>query len=50
MYLGLNVSSSSHNCVCMVDGGNAIAGLLNHQIYILRNFHVVQLLFDLDDN
>ena len=25
MYLGLNVSSSAHNCGCVVDGGNAMA-------------------------
>ena len=25
VHLGLNVSSSTHNCGCMVDGGNAMA-------------------------
>ena len=27
MYLGLNVSSSTHNCGCVVDGGNAMAAI-----------------------
>ena len=27
VHLGLNVSSSVHNCGCMVDGGNAIAAI-----------------------
>ena len=26
-YVGLNVSSSAHNCGCMVDGGNATAAI-----------------------
>ena len=25
VHLGLNVSSSAHNCGCVVDGGNAMA-------------------------
>ena len=25
--LGLNVSSSAHNCGCVVDGGNAMAAI-----------------------
>ena len=27
MHLGLHVSSSAHNCVCVVDGGNAMAAI-----------------------
>ena len=27
VHLGLNVSSSAHNCGCVVDGGNAMAPL-----------------------
>ena len=27
VHLGLNVSSSAHNCGCMVDGGNAMAAI-----------------------
>ena len=27
VHLGLNVSSSAHNCGCVVDGGNAIAAI-----------------------
>ena len=27
MHLGLNVSSSAHNCGCVVDGGNAMSGI-----------------------
>ena len=27
VYLGLNVSSSAHNCGCVVDGGNATAAI-----------------------
>ena len=27
VHLGLNVSSSTHNCGCMVDGGNAVAAI-----------------------
>ena len=28
VHLGLNVSSSAHNCGCMVDGGNAMAAII----------------------
>ena len=31
MHLGLNVSSSTHNCGCMVDGGNAVAAIFVYQ-------------------
>ena len=27
VHLGLNVSSSAHNCGCVVDGGNAMAAI-----------------------
>ena len=27
VHLGLNVSSSAHNCGCVVDDGNAIASI-----------------------
>ena len=27
VHLGLNVSSSAHNCGCMVNGGNAMAAI-----------------------
>ena len=27
MHLGLNVSSSAHNCGCVVNGGNTIAAI-----------------------
>ena len=27
VHLGLNVSSSGHNCGCVVDGGNAMAAI-----------------------
>ena len=27
VHLGLNVSSSAHNCGCVVDGGNATAAI-----------------------
>ena len=27
VHLGLNVSSSVHNCGCVVDGGNAVAAI-----------------------
>ena len=27
VHLGLNVSSFAHNCVCVVDGGNAMAAI-----------------------
>ena len=27
VHLGLNVSSSTHNCGCVVDGGNAMAAI-----------------------
>ena len=27
VHLGLNVSSSAHNCGCMVDGGNTMAAI-----------------------
>ena len=27
-HLGLNVSNSTHNCGCMVDGGNAMAAII----------------------
>ena len=27
VYLGLNVSSSAHNCGCVVDGSNAMAAI-----------------------
>ena len=27
VHLGLNVSSSAHNCECVVDGGNAMAAI-----------------------
>ena len=27
VHLGSNVSSSAHNCACVVDGGNAIAAI-----------------------
>ena len=27
VYLGLNVSSSAHNCGCMVDGGNTMTAI-----------------------
>ena len=27
LHLGLNVSSSAHNCGCVVDGGNAMAAI-----------------------
>ena len=27
LHLSLNVSSSAHNCWCMVDGGNAMAAI-----------------------
>ena len=27
VYLGSNVSSSAHNCGCVVDGGNAMAAI-----------------------
>ena len=27
IYIGLNVSSSAHNCGCVVDGGNAMAAI-----------------------
>ena len=30
MYLGLNVSSSTHNCGRVVDGGKAMAAILSH--------------------
>ena len=29
VHLGLNVSSSAHNCGCMVDGGNTMAAMSN---------------------
>ena len=28
VHLGLNVSSSTHNCGCVVDGGKAMAAIL----------------------
>ena len=28
VHLGINVSSSAHNCGCVVDGGNAMAAIL----------------------
>ena len=28
VHLGLNVSSSAHNCGCVVDGSNAMAAIL----------------------
>ena len=27
VHLGLNISSSAHNCGCVVDGGNAMAAI-----------------------
>ena len=27
VHLGVNVSSSTHNCGCVVDGGNAMAAI-----------------------
>ena len=27
VHLGINVSSSAHNCGCVVDGGNAMAAI-----------------------
>ena len=27
VHLGLNISSSAHNCGCVVDGGNALAAI-----------------------
>ena len=27
LHLGLNVSSSAHNCGCVVNGGNAMAAI-----------------------
>ena len=27
VHIGLNVSSSTHNCGCVVDGGNAMAAI-----------------------
>ena len=39
VYLGLNVSSSVHNCGCVVDGGNALSititrYIINIYVYI----------------
>ena len=42
VHLGLNVSSSVHNCVCVVDGGNAMAANYYYYFHILlyiRIFH-----------
>ena len=36
VHLGLNVSSSAHNCGCVVDGGNAMAA-----IWVLLLFNII---------
>ena len=40
VHLGLNVSSSAHNCGCVVDGGNAVLLLLHKSVhnYVIQFF------------
>ena len=40
VHLGLNVSSSAHNCGCVVDGGNAMCSDLS---IIIINIYVNQI-------
>ena len=51
VHLGLNVSSSAHNCGCVVDGGNAMAAigvlllllLIFSELYIYNYINIILL-------
>ena len=43
VHLGLNVSSSAHNCGCVVDGGNAMAAISVLLLFILTGIQTVAL-------
>ena len=41
VHLDINVSSSFHNCVCVVNGGNAMAAVLSIIIFSLYQLSVL---------